>query len=342
MLSIVQKVVEYGLIDKNKYTLLNLKHTTGDIVKCDEVSVRIFRADHNNEKKPNGFTDEINMPLSELINNINVGCAYMPTKMKDGRRKISNYLGSENMIALDVDSGCSILQARMIFKNFAHAIVTTRKHLALIDGVQYEDRFRVFLPLKTETPKDNDARAELIIRLFEMIGSVVDRNTKDSARFFYSSLPDSKQYLNNGVLFDWELLMSVEAIDTPNTDKHIPITSKVATNRCEGDLNGIFVWNELEDCYVNDISGERDLNIGSDLDDVEVKLLGVRAYLDEHFYQGNKGNCLFNAGCMMKGDKVFSDDEIVDILMAEWEQRKSGKDRYNDALSGIKNSLKYG
>ncbi len=301
-------------------------------------------ADHNNNKNQNGFST-IEIDFKDIPNYV-LASGYASNSLVDGSRKrnkdnsnptgVESYNGKENVLILDIDDGVTIEQIQTIFSKYDYIIITTKSHRAMKGGTMQGDRFRVFL--KIEMIDEYEVRQTIIGNIYKTF-FFIDQACKNANRFFYASPADAIVIVNEtNRMFD----AMKYSFDTPNTDKHIPTTSKVATNRCESDLNGLFVWNELEDCYINDTSGERDLNTGSGLDDVEVKLLGVRAYLDEHFFQGNKGNCLFNCGCMMKGDYVFTDDEIVDILMAEWEQRKSGKDRYNDALSGIKNSLKYG
>ena len=207
MLSVIKKVIEYKLFPKN-YILYDPDDCGGEKVSCSDAIVTVYRADHNNEQKAIGFDDIINVPLNKLKDEINNYKGYIACKMENGHRKRANYLKGEDMIVLDVDNGCSILQARNMFKKFTHAVITTRSH-----GIKDGDRFRIYIPLSKPMPSDEEERASIVERFFKMAGIVIDKSTKDSSRFFYATLYDAKEYLNDGVLFDYSKLLDAESVN---------------------------------------------------------------------------------------------------------------------------------
>ncbi len=300
-------------------------------------------ASHNNERKEDGFStieDEfVNLPKYILAN------GYCSNVVKNGSRKmnsdkskptgIESYMGGEDVLILDVDDGITLVQAQACFKKYNFIIITTKKHQKYIDGIQYGDRFRVLIQLKYRI--DNyEERKKIIEGIFKTY-FFVDKQTKNANRFFYASPKDAIIIYNiheKDHLFDANDFLSL--IDM--TPKKIPTEPvKDAQISTSAHPEGIYAWSELQECYINEWGEVLEGNHSGSGE--ESKLNGISKYLDENFYQGNKSNCLFNSSCIMVSDG-FDDDFIIDYLMGEWEIRKSGKERFSDALKNCKGGLK--
>lgn len=114
-----------------------------------------------------------------ILNQIWSPCTY-----KDNWRRKENFSSSE-LIALDVDEGCSIENFKL--EGFEYLIATTRNHQKDKNGVTC-DRFRVLIPLEDEV-NDPDFY-KFIIKEFVKDNNLnfVDPACIDSARMFYPSV----------------------------------------------------------------------------------------------------------------------------------------------------------
>lgn len=101
---------------------------------------------------------------------------------RENYRNASNFTQA-NLIALDIDEGCSIDEAQNLFKDLKHIIVTSRNHQKPKDNKPACDRFRVILPLETPIV---DASIYLATwnDLFKKY-PFIDRSCKDTSRFWY-------------------------------------------------------------------------------------------------------------------------------------------------------------
>ena len=330
MISIISKVIEYGLFDK-KYQLMNVPTVTSEIVKCTDIKVTIYIANHNSKTISTGFDNTTVVCFPDLRDRISAGFAYLGAKMKNGHRAIDNYIGQQDVIIIDIDDGCSILQARSIFAKFAHSVITTKSHLMEGKG----ERFRVFLPVKTRLPDDNDRRLIVLKKLFLMLGLVPDKATKDSSRFFYASLSNSIQYLNDGILFDWKLLIDVDTINFNGVQAPNAIKTGNESNKNKNVSKGVYKWDEIEEIWKNEYGEVIEREV---MDSVDASLKGAMVILDEEFHSGNHSNCLFKVSVMLKKEDGLEDDRIVDFLMNENKVR--GGSKASKALHNIKSGLK--
>lgn len=97
-------------------------------------------------------------------------------------RKRENFLGAE-LIGLDFDSGLSLDEALVRFKNYWHVIGTTRSHQKEKDGKPACDRFRVILRLDQVVREYKDY--EHTVRLLLKENPEADPAAKDAARQFF-------------------------------------------------------------------------------------------------------------------------------------------------------------
>lgn len=152
------------------------------------------------------FTYEDTSELAALI-----ACeSWAPGVFKERKRTIAN-LSRIDLIVLDVDSGCSLEQAKAEFKNFKHIIATTRSHQKEKNG-EVCDRFRVVLFLDSPLFSDKDFKAtwEVAQRRWPFI----DGACKDSSRFFYPS-PTIISINQAGTAYPAVLASSSQSSKTP-------------------------------------------------------------------------------------------------------------------------------
>lgn len=294
---------------------------------------------HNSQHNEDGF-ETIETNFTDLPKYIMSG-GYCSNSLVNGSRRknkdsslptgYESYNGGESALILDVDDGFTIEMAQEFFKEFNCLIITTKKHQKTIDGVKYGDRFRIIL----EIDEINDFNErQIIIKEIYKTYSFIDQACKNPNRFFFASPPDALVLENiTGVKFDiniFKTYANAELLSSLEATNEVKEVSEVKSNE-------IYRYDELREIWKTD-SG--DVLEQESTNNEEAKLKGINIFLDDNFYQGNKSNSLFNASCMMKRDG-FDDDFIVTHLIKQWERRSSGKDKFKDAVSNIKNGLRY-
>lgn len=90
-----------------------------------------------------------------------------------------------NLFTLDVDEGCSLEEAKNIFKNYKHIIVTTRNHQKGKDNKPPCDRFRVILFLEAAI-HDSDTYLATWQSLYKKF-PFIDSSCKDAGRYWFKS-----------------------------------------------------------------------------------------------------------------------------------------------------------
>ncbi len=115
--------------------------------------------------------------LAALIQNYN----WAPGLFSERRRRISNFLKTE-LFVLDIDDGCSLDEARELFKEYKHIIATSRNHQKEKNGVT-TDRFRVVLFI--DGCITNDAAFKSTFTAVQRQWPFIDPSCKDSSRFYY-------------------------------------------------------------------------------------------------------------------------------------------------------------
>lgn len=106
---------------------------------------------------------------------------WAPGLFKGDTRANAN-LESIQLLVLDVDSGCTLDEARVHFAPYKHVIGTSRSHGIEKGGVVC-DRFRVILFLDKPATTDSEFK-EYWFAAFER-WPFIDKQCKDSARFFF-------------------------------------------------------------------------------------------------------------------------------------------------------------
>lgn len=116
---------------------------------------------------------------------------WSPFTFKDGYRHSTSW-ASCNLMVLDIDKGCTIDNAKELFKEYTYLIQTTKSH----DDNNH--RFRVIIPLSS-TIKDQEVYKNTWYSLSNKF-SFIDQQCKDMARFYYKS----KSYVceNTGRVLD--------------------------------------------------------------------------------------------------------------------------------------------
>lgn len=112
---------------------------------------------------------------------------WSPFTFRDGYRHGSSW-ASCDVMTLDVDNDgkdtCTIEQAKELFKEFSHIILTTKSHQKEKNG-KTVDRFRVIIPLST-TIKDQEIYKNTWYYLSNKF-PFIDQQCKDFGRFYYKS-----------------------------------------------------------------------------------------------------------------------------------------------------------
>jgi len=137
--------------------------------------------------------------LAEIITKWN----WAPGRFAHQRRTLKNFLGTD-LLALDVDEGCSLEDAKNIFAEYRHIIAPSRNHQKEKNGIVC-DRFRVVLFLSKEVTNEEEYSATWEAAFARW--GFIDRACKDASRFFYRS-PEVTSI--NGTGSDWPVSMVAE------------------------------------------------------------------------------------------------------------------------------------
>lgn len=108
---------------------------------------------------------------------------WAPGVFKENARSAANFKQVEFLV-LDVDSGCTLEEAKEKFKDYAHAILTSRNHQKEKNGV-VADRFRVILPLIEPVCTQADYEATWLEAQAKW--PFIDKSCKDVSRMYYMS-----------------------------------------------------------------------------------------------------------------------------------------------------------
>lgn len=106
---------------------------------------------------------------------------WSPSVYNNGRRSIKEFIRTE-LIALDIDDGCSLLAAKEIFKDYKHIIATSKSHQKNKNG-KVADRFRVVLFLNNAIITDKDFKETF--KALHKKYNFIDEACKDASRFFF-------------------------------------------------------------------------------------------------------------------------------------------------------------
>jgi archaellum biogenesis ATPase FlaH len=109
---------------------------------------------------------------------------WSPSLFRENLRRVSHF-EETSLIALDVDEGLTLEEARQVFRDWRHVLAPSRNHQKEKNGL-LADRFRILLFLSRPLTRAEDYY-ETWQSLFELF-PFIDPACKDPSRFFYPSL----------------------------------------------------------------------------------------------------------------------------------------------------------
>lgn len=123
----------------------------------------------------------LNPPSLKTLAELTISNQWSPFLFKDNYRKGDCWISCD-LLALDVDDGCTIEEAKEYFKDYKYILTTSKSH-QIKKNDKICDRFRVIIPL-TETIKDKDIYKNTWYTLANKY-PFIDQQCKDFARFYY-------------------------------------------------------------------------------------------------------------------------------------------------------------
>lgn len=108
---------------------------------------------------------------------------WSPFTFKDGYRHGTSW-SSCDIMALDIDEGCTVAEAKELFKDYEHVILASKSHQKEKNG-KVLDRFRVIIPL-SETIKDQEIYKNTWYFLSNKY-PFIDQQCKDFGRYYFLS-----------------------------------------------------------------------------------------------------------------------------------------------------------
>jgi hypothetical protein len=135
---------------------------------------RVINLTQTHDQKMNGLKE-----LSEFV----LKYDWSPFTFKDSYRHNTSWASCDVMV-LDIDSGCTIEEAKELFKQYTYLLTTSKSHQIEKNGV-VADRFRIIIPLSS-TIRDREIYKNTWYTLANKF-PFIDQQCKDFARFYYRS-----------------------------------------------------------------------------------------------------------------------------------------------------------
>ncbi len=128
--------------------------------------------------------------------------AWSCAQFKDGYRKDDNTTGTISMIALDVDDGLPLEEAKQIFsdRKIKCLISTTRSHQVQKGEKIACDRYRIVLPLAEAITLTKDEHSNKIKAVAEEFGIPVDPSARNISRLWFGNSKQEHFYIDGGLL----------------------------------------------------------------------------------------------------------------------------------------------
>lgn len=139
------------------------------------------------------------LDVQDFMSLIKQKYAFVPCKLKNGKRKSENNIGSQNTIWLDFDDGKYFEEIKALLKDYSFIAYTSKSH-QVSKNDKISDRFRIILLTKTLMPSDEKEFKIVMKNLINMYGA--DTACSDRARLYWSN-PKSEVFINSGELFDF-------------------------------------------------------------------------------------------------------------------------------------------
>jgi len=128
--------------------------------------------------------------------------AWSCAQFKDGYRKDDNTTGTISMVALDVDDGLPLEEAKQIFsdRKIKCLISTTRSHQVQKGEKIACDRYRIVLPLAEAITLTKDEHSNKIKAVAEEFGIPVDPSARNISRLWFGNSKQEYFYIDGGFL----------------------------------------------------------------------------------------------------------------------------------------------
>jgi len=132
--------------------------------------------------------------LHKLIwsNNLN----WITHHTTNGHRAEENIIPGFDMIVLDVDSGVTLSQVRLLLKEYTYLIHTTKRHTVT------NNRFRIIMPINYHLALDAADFKEFMSNIYEWLPFEVDTQTGQRSRKWLTCSLGSYEYNNTSKLLD--------------------------------------------------------------------------------------------------------------------------------------------
>lgn len=180
------------------------------------------------------------LDVQEFIGMIKQRYAFIPCKLKNGKRKAENNIGSQNTIWLDFDDGKYFEEVKALLKDYSYIAYTSKSH-QISKNDKISDRFRIILLTKTLMPSEEKEFKIIMKNLINMYGA--DTACSDRARLYWSN-PKSEVFINSGELFDFRPFEK----DVEEEFKVIrPYLEEKATPSVWADLNDVILTDVGDD-----------------------------------------------------------------------------------------------
>lgn len=128
--------------------------------------------------------------------------AWSCAQFKDGYRKDENVTGTISMVALDVDDGLPLEEAKQIFtdRKIKCLIYTTKSHQVQKGEKIACDRYRIVLPLVEAITLAKDEHSNKIKAVAEEFGIPVDPSARNISRLWFGNSKQEHYYVDGGLL----------------------------------------------------------------------------------------------------------------------------------------------
>lgn len=210
------------------------------------INVSIAKLKYDSET-PKNFDFQC-LDVQDFINMIKQKYAFVPCKLKNGKRKSENNIGSQNTIWLDFDDGKYFEEVKALLKDYNYIAYTSKSH-QISKNDKISDRFRIILLTKTLLPSDERQFKIIMKNLINIYGA--DTACSDRARLYWSN-PKSEVFINSGELFDFRPFEK----DVEEEFKIVkPFLQEKVTYSVWNDLNDVILTTKGDDILgVNKIS----------------------------------------------------------------------------------------
>lgn len=259
-----------NIIIQKKYNE-GIEFISGSMLEETDLSKLIMS--HSNDGAYNYMPEEVPFDrLHELTQIANYH--FCNHHLKGGHRLGANAIRGFNAIIIDVDGECTLDTAKLLLRDYAYHMYTTRSHHKEKNGVLQGDRFRIVMPISHILKLSGNEFKEFMDNLFEWLPFDSDEQT--GQRVCKWACNEGEYWYNDGDLID--ALQFIPAT-TKNTERKESI--KNLTN-----LDNLEKW-----FAIRMVDGQRSnemirfalmlVDSGMPIEDVEDRVLALNNKLEE-------------------------------------------------------------